>query len=193
MIIERQAIRAILLTQENEILLLRVREPETGEWFWITPGGGLEPGETIEEGLRRELQEELGLDQYVIGPLVWRQQHTCNWEGRRVCQYEQYYIVHVNRFEPQMSDAAEAKILDRFQWWPLDELPQSRERHIPFSLTEIVTRYLTRGAPQEPLGVEILVDWKGESVGRLTDTVPPEKPPGSGRCWMFSCLSRSLF
>ena len=51
MITQRRAIHAILLTQENETLLLRVCEPETGEWFWSTPGGVLEPGETIEEGL----------------------------------------------------------------------------------------------------------------------------------------------
>jgi 8-oxo-dGTP pyrophosphatase MutT (NUDIX family) len=87
-VIERKAIRAILLTRENEILLLRIRQPDTGEWFWITPGGGIEAGETIEEGLRRELREELGLTQFVIGPLVWQRQHTFKWAGKRLCQFE---------------------------------------------------------------------------------------------------------
>jgi 8-oxo-dGTP pyrophosphatase MutT (NUDIX family) len=157
-ILPRYAIRAILLTPENEILLLRIRHPDTGELYWITPGGGLEPEETIEEGLRRELREELGLDRFVVGPLVWQRQHTFNWAGKRVCQNEQYYIVLANRFEPEMSDTSESKILDRFHWWPLDELPQSSERLTPLSLVEIVTRYLAHGAPQEPLEIEILVD-----------------------------------
>jgi hypothetical protein len=49
MIIERQAIRAILLTQEQEILLLRIRSPEGGEWFWISIGGisGHSPGSSL--------------------------------------------------------------------------------------------------------------------------------------------------
>ena len=158
MILQRQSIRAILLTPEKDILLIRIRHPDTGERYWITPGGGLEPGETIEEGLRRELREELGLDRFVIGPLVWQRQHTFNWAGKRIHQDEKYYIVHVNRFEPEMSDTKEAKILDRFHWWPLNELPQSSERLTPLSLIEIVTRYLEHGAPQEQLGVEILVD-----------------------------------
>jgi 8-oxo-dGTP pyrophosphatase MutT (NUDIX family) len=61
---ERQGVRAILLTPEHEVLLMRIRPPDVEMWFWITPGGGLEPGETIEQGLRRELREELGLVQF---------------------------------------------------------------------------------------------------------------------------------
>ena len=157
-IIEREAIRAILLTPKSEVLLLRIRLPEAMESFWIAPGGGLEPGEAIEEGLKRELREELGLHEYVIGSLVWRRQHTFNWAGKRICQRERYYIIHVHHFEPQMSDPNEAKVLDRFRWWPVAELANARERLTPLSLAEIVARYLAHGAPQEPLEVEVLVD-----------------------------------
>src|SRR5437762_3165032 len=103
-IIEREAIRAILLTPKSEVLLLRIRLPEATDFFWIAPGGGLEPGEAVEEGLKRELREELGLVEYLTGPLVWRRQHTFTWAGKRICQRERYYIIHVDRFEPQMSD-----------------------------------------------------------------------------------------
>lgn len=157
-IIEREAIRAILITPKSEVLLLRIRLPEATECFWIAPGGGLEPGEAVEEGLKRELREELGLDEYMIGPLVWRRQHTFNWAGKRICQRERYYIIHVDRFEPQMFDPTEAEVLDRFRWWPVAELANSRERLTPLSLAEIVARYLADGAPQGPLELEVLVD-----------------------------------
>jgi 8-oxo-dGTP pyrophosphatase MutT (NUDIX family) len=158
LIIEREAIRAILLTPEREVLLLRIRPPEGGDWFWITPGGGLEPGETIEAGLRRELMEELGLGQFVLGPVVWLRQHTFTWAEKRICQREKYYIIHVARFEPHMSDATEAKVLDRFHWWPVAELARARERLTPLSLAQIVARYLLQGPPRAPLEVEVLVD-----------------------------------
>jgi 8-oxo-dGTP pyrophosphatase MutT (NUDIX family) len=158
MIVEREAVRAILLTPEQEILLLRIRAPEGGDEFWITPGGGLEPGETIEAGLRRELMEELGLTQFVMGPLVWRRQHTFNWGKKRICQREQYYIVPAARFEPQMTDATEAQYLDRFRWWPVAELAHARERLTPLSLAQIVAQYLVHGPLHEPLEVEVLVD-----------------------------------
>ncbi len=158
MIIERQAVRAILLTPQNEVLLLRIRPPGVDEYFWITPGGGLEPGETSEDGLRRELREELGLEQYVIGPMVWRRQHTFPWADQRICQREEYYIVPIERFEPKMSDVVEAAILDRFRWWPVAELAKSSKRLTPLSLAEIIRRYMAEGAPQETLEPEVLVD-----------------------------------
>jgi 8-oxo-dGTP pyrophosphatase MutT (NUDIX family)/GNAT superfamily N-acetyltransferase len=158
-IIKRESIRAILLTRANEVLLLRIRPPDGRNPWWITPGGGLEPGETIEEGLKRELQEELGLDEFELGPLVWRRQHTFNWGGKRICQREQYYVVRVERrFEPRMSDVVEAEALDRFRWWAAAELARSSEPLTPLSLAEIVSRYLEQGAPSGPLEVEVLGD-----------------------------------
>jgi len=155
---ERQSIRAILLTPDQEVLLMRIRPPEAGDWFWITPGGGLEPGETVEAGLRRELREELGLDQFSIGPVVWRRQHTFNWGEKRIRQREQYHVVHVARFEPNMSDAIEAKVLDRFQWWSVTELARAREPLTPRSLAQIVATYIAQGPPCEPIEMEVLVD-----------------------------------
>lgn len=158
MIVERHAIRAILLTPEEEILLMRIHAPGKSDWFWITPGGGLEPGETVEAGLRRELREELGLEDFSIGPLVWRRQHEFDWGERRICQREQFHIVRVARFEPRMSDPVEATVLDRFQWWPVAELAQAGERVAPRALAEIVARYLRQGPPSKPLEMEFLAD-----------------------------------
>lgn len=157
-LIERQAVRAIILTPEREILLLRIKPQDCKERFWITPGGGIEPGESIEAALRRELWEELGLERFVMGPLVWRRQHTFDWAHKRILQREQYHIVQISRFEPRMSDDHEMQIVDEFRWWPIDALASSAERLTPLSLAAIVDRYLFEGPPQEMPPVEILVD-----------------------------------
>jgi 8-oxo-dGTP pyrophosphatase MutT (NUDIX family) len=158
MIVERQAVRAILLTPEREVLLMSIHPPEGGGSFWITPGGGLEPGESPEAGLRRELKEELGLEDFAMGPLLWLRQHTFKWGDRRLCQHEQLYAVHVPRFEPRITDTVEAKVLDRFHWWTLEELRNTSESLTPIALAQIVEDYLAQGPPCEPLQVEILDD-----------------------------------
>jgi 8-oxo-dGTP pyrophosphatase MutT (NUDIX family) len=157
--IVRECVRAILLTPRNEILLMRIHEPGNNERFWwITPGGGKEDGENIHEALRRELHEELGLRSFVTGPLVWKRQHTFNWNGKRICQKEQYFIVAADSFEPVMGDEAEMTSLDTFRWWPVAELRDSTERLTPLSLADIVTGYLENGAPSECPDIEILED-----------------------------------
>jgi 8-oxo-dGTP pyrophosphatase MutT (NUDIX family) len=158
LIIKRESVRALLLTSAHDVLLMRIRRPDNHEVFWIAPGGGLEEGEQREQALKREVYEELGLRAFEMGPLVWRRQHTFHWDGRRICQTEHYHIVVVDRFDPQMSDPTEAKILDQFRWWHASELQHTRERLTPLSLAKIVAGYLTSGPPATPPAWEVLVD-----------------------------------
>src|SRR5579884_54716 len=51
---------AIILHEEKVLLIQRGKEPLKGEWS--IPGGALELGETLHDGLRREVCEETGLE-----------------------------------------------------------------------------------------------------------------------------------
>jgi 8-oxo-dGTP pyrophosphatase MutT (NUDIX family) len=158
MLVHRQAVRALILSPDHEVLLCRIHTPSGGPSFWIAPGGGLEPGEAADEGLRRELAEELGLTDFEAGPVVWRRHHTFDWGDRRISQHEEYRVVHIDRFEPVMSDPVEAEVLECFRWWPIEDLASAAERFTPLSLAAILRRYLLDGAPATPPEVEVLVD-----------------------------------
>lgn len=157
-LIERRAVRALLLTPEREVLLIRVRPPEGLAPFWIAPGGGLMDGESEEDGLRRELVEELGLTGFKVGALLWRRYHTFDWLDRRISQREVYRAVHVERFDPVMSDADEAQWVGRMHWWPIGDLRGAGERLTPLALADILDRYLHEGPPAGVLEEEVLVD-----------------------------------
>ncbi len=60
-----------VLIDASGAFLLTSRPPgKVYAGFWEFPGGKLEPGETVEQALRRELEEEIGL---TIGPArAWR-------------------------------------------------------------------------------------------------------------------------
>ncbi|HJQ36257.1 MAG TPA: nucleoside triphosphatase NudI [Thermoanaerobaculia bacterium] len=58
---------------EGRILLCRMA-PDRGVFpgQWALPGGGVEPGERIEEALRREVREELGVEIATCAPLLFK-------------------------------------------------------------------------------------------------------------------------
>lgn len=51
----------ILLDAQGRFLLTSRPEGKVYAGYWEFPGGKLEPGETVEQALRRELHEELGI------------------------------------------------------------------------------------------------------------------------------------
>jgi 8-oxo-dGTP pyrophosphatase MutT (NUDIX family) len=158
MMIHRRAIRAIIITPDRDVLLMRIRPPEGGASFWIAPGGGIEADETPEDALKRELAEELGLTDFEPGPTVWLRHHIFNWDGRRISQKEEYRVVLSQKFEPVIADAVEAKVVECFRWWPIVDLPGADERFTPLSLANILTSYLRDGPPEKMLYEEVLID-----------------------------------
>ncbi len=65
------AVGAVIIGQGDQILLVKHRPERGGFWQgkWICPGGRLELGETIAEGIKREVKEETGLDISLTVPL----------------------------------------------------------------------------------------------------------------------------
>lgn len=72
-----------LITDGDRILVVK-RENEPGKGLWSIPGGLLEVGETVQEGVKREIREETGLDVEVVELLDVVDNITCDEVGR-VC------------------------------------------------------------------------------------------------------------
>ena len=58
---------ALIFQRGNILLAERGKEPLKG--YWSLPGGMLETGETLEEGVTREVREETGLEVKPLGVL----------------------------------------------------------------------------------------------------------------------------
>ena len=81
-----------------------------------------------------------------------------NWGEQRIVEREEYRVVHLDQFEPLMTDVVEAESLECFRWWRLADLETTEERLTPLSLAAILRRYLSDGAPAELPEEEVLVD-----------------------------------
>ncbi len=55
-------VKAVIINDDNEILLLKRSKKSRNSGKWDLPGGTLEKGELIEEALKREILEETGLE-----------------------------------------------------------------------------------------------------------------------------------
>lgn len=58
----------VLLRPNGEFLLTSRPPGKVYEGYWEFPGGKLEPGESVEQALRRELQEEIGIHLVTVHP-----------------------------------------------------------------------------------------------------------------------------
>lgn len=50
------------ILRDAHILLISYTERQSGHFYWAMPGGGIEPGESAEECVRREMKEETCLE-----------------------------------------------------------------------------------------------------------------------------------
>ncbi len=67
------AVGAVVLDKDGRVLLVKhVEAKRRGFWFdkWICPGGRLETGETLVDGVHREIKEETNLDVETSGKAV---------------------------------------------------------------------------------------------------------------------------
>jgi 8-oxo-dGTP pyrophosphatase MutT (NUDIX family) len=154
-IVERLAARVLLVDASDRVLLFRGFDPgdrTDGPW-WITPGGGLEPGEDALAGAARELFEETGLrlDAGAFTGPVHREVVEFPFDGRQYRQSQDFYLVRVDRWEVDTRGftPVELRAMDQHRWWSIAELRDTAEQIYPECLAELLAGLLAteRGGP----------------------------------------------
>lgn len=148
----RRAARALLLDPDDHVLLVRFEFPDAT--FWALPGGGLDERETAEDGLRRELHEELGLVDPEIGPHVWSREHIIPMNTGHDGQRDQIHLVRCDRFEPQPAigwELMRAEHVHEIRWWSLADIETSDALFAPRMLRRLLAVLLSDGVPSQPI------------------------------------------
>ena len=107
-------VAAGLIVRGGEVLIGQRRPDQPMALLWEFPGGKIEAGESPEQALARELDEELGIHA-VIGARVTRVRHNYRHGGAVDLQF---FAVH------EFTGEIECRIYQQVRWVRLEDLPE---------------------------------------------------------------------
>lgn len=151
---ERLTARVLLFDPLGRILLMKGRLPSdpAAPGAWFTVGGGIEPGESLEQAAAREVLEETGFRDVEIGEVVWSgEQLHHDRKGRPVLVRETFLTARCPGGEPSRAawQALEREFVDDIRWWKIEDLAACAEPVFPADLAGRVAA-LRAGDPGSP-------------------------------------------
>ena len=148
MVAERSTSRLIVADRDDRVLLfLTYGVDHAVPPRWITPGGGVDPGEDFAAAGVRELREETGLVVESVGEpfAVVDLSVNTEWHPYELGHWA-WFSIRTDRFEPSdagwMPDEREDILASR--WWGVDELEASGEVFEPADLPALMRTGLQR-------------------------------------------------
>ncbi len=153
--VPRLTVKLLLLDEQDRLLLIHSRDPRTGQECWYPVGGGIEPGETVQQAAGREAGEETGLVELPVGAPVWIRDHTYRYGGREVEVHEEWLLHRVKNFHPAPAALTdyESKTIQGFHWWSIGDLATTTDTIFPPRLGHLVSTLLERGVPSIPIDI----------------------------------------
>lgn len=135
----RRTARVLLADSQGRVLLFADRDPAiAGSTWWMTPGGGVDDGETEIQAAVREVQEETGLvldPAVLIGPIATRRV----WHGYSdvvIDQRDTFFAAYVDVFTVDVSGHTQEErvTMTSHRWWSRAELLATTETVWPATL-----------------------------------------------------------
>ena len=145
--IVRPTSRLLVLDEDDRLLLMKTVAPDsTRAARWITPGGGVDPGETHVEAAIRELREETGQVVTDVGEVVRVDDFEVTWDDAdHTHGHAEFYVVRLPHFEVSddgWTDEERTDILES-RWFSLDDLTTTDEPVEPEDLADLVRLILS--------------------------------------------------
>lgn len=163
-----------MIDDQERVLLFCDTDPGYRQLrWWVTPGGGIDPGETEEQAAVREVAEETGhqiTESGLYGPVAHRRvQH--GYSDQVLDQTEAFFLARVDAFDVDISSFTEDEKITMInhRWWSWDELAATQEWIWP---TELLRLIRLGGRPEDwPFDLGLVTEESTRPVGD-TDADP---------------------
>ncbi|MEU6860816.1 NUDIX domain-containing protein [Glycomyces sp. NPDC046736] len=156
-VIRRRCARVLLVDEADRVLLFYSRDyMGPGVEYYVTPGGGLDAGESLEEGAVREVFEETGLrlDPGELGPVVAETAGDWSDSPELVIHSEDvYFFARVPHFEPVRDrlETVERAEFTAARWLGLDEVAACDARVFPAAISDLLKALVDGARPVAPV------------------------------------------
>jgi 8-oxo-dGTP diphosphatase len=104
-------VTAAILIKDGKVLIAQRKSTDYLPYKWEFPGGKLEPGETLEECLHREMHEEFGIE-VSVGEFF----------RESIYRYERFTIRLMAYLVSWVSGEPTATVHLQYQWVPIEAL-----------------------------------------------------------------------
>ena len=146
-IVIRATSRLVVVSPRETFLLMMTQAPDSSGFSrWITPGGGVDPGESHLEAARRELFEETGRELEIDEEPLWRYEFDVSWDQASHNRgYAEYFLAFADEeFEPASDFWTPEEHIDvtASAWWSVTDLARTDDPYEPVMLPDLFQKVL---------------------------------------------------
>lgn len=158
-VVRRRCARVLLVDEDDRVLLFYSRDyMGPGVEYYVTPGGGLDAGETLAEGAAREVFEETGLriDPGALGPVVAETEG--DWSDSPdlvIHSRDSYFFLRVPHFAPVrdgLEDIERAEFTAA-RWLGIEALTEADALVFPAPVAGLLKGLLAGAIPVAPVQI----------------------------------------